>query len=241
MTRPRPASPSNCLTGISHKTHMKPKFFLILAVVALRSISAEAQPSPLGAATPIANVKFTDQRTLDIAKKLAEEYKVVMSISGILIGNDSLHLSFSVPQGILKDVLDILVIADPRFIWRQESDGAIAITVKGAPLSVLDVTLKSFDAENLERWDLVLRILKIPEVADWLTRNSCTMGEIVHFAGPSPRGGFRTQPANNWPIVVHARDVRLRSLLNEMAAKSKTYFWHAVQWDDRPCDINLTP
>ena len=206
-----------------------------VALLAMSSLNASGQSASFGASTPVANVTFSDLRAVEIVKTLAERYRVVIGMSGVLLmGSDDRLVSVSVQEGTFKDVLDAFVRADPRFTWRQEDDGAIAVVTKSASLPVLDVVVKSFDVDHPDRYSLTRRIINLPEVKEWLHKNACQMIEIIdgvgHPAGP-----------DTWPIELHLKDVRLRAVFNRLALESKTYFWTAAQIDQNPCTINIRP
>jgi hypothetical protein len=207
---------------------------ILIATLAVISIGASGQNAPLGALTPVADATFTDTRAIEIAKALAEKYNVVIGVSGVLIGSDARLVSVSIHGGTMKDVLDAIVKADPRFTWRQEDDGGIALLTRGASLSVLDVMVKAFDAEHPPRFGLSTQIISLPEVTDWLQKNSCQMAEIIRISG----GPGRTDV---WPVKLHLKDIRLEALLNIIALESKTYFWSALEYNDHPCAINIRP
>jgi hypothetical protein len=53
---------------------------------------------------------------------------------------------------------------------------------------------------------------------------------------------FSDPPPRNWgEFAVHARDVPFSAVLDEIAAKSGTYSWFAIQHRAGPCMIDLKP
>lgn len=77
----------------------------LIALLGVVSVTASGQSAQTGASTPVADVTFSDLRTVEIVSALAERYKVVIGFSGVLIGSDSRLVSVSVQKGTVKDVL----------------------------------------------------------------------------------------------------------------------------------------
>ena len=155
--------------------------------------------------------------TFNALQTLAEKYHVVIGVYGTFIGSDN-HIDISIKDGTLGDALDAIVKADQRYEWVQTDGGAIHFTSRGSPLSLLDVIVRSFDDDNPARVQTEERLAKFPEVADWLHAHRCTMGEMVMDHEPEWR-----------KFVVHAKDSPLSAVLDEIAAKSGTYIWDAIQ------------
>lgn len=185
--------------------------------------------SPVGN-IPVKNVAM-NERTLNILAALAEKYKVVIGVYGTLLGSDSSKINVAVTEGTLADVLNSVTAQDPRFEWKQADDGGIHITTRESPLPVFEIRVASFDAEGLGRAEAVPQLTRIPEVASWLNTHRCLMDEIV--AG---------RPPSDWAhFPVHVKDEPLSFLLDQIAAKSRTYFWSAIRYSVEPCTINLKP
>jgi hypothetical protein len=192
--------------------------------------NATAQLSPRASLIPIKNVDFND-RALNILVALADRYKVVVGVYGTLIGSDSGTIRISIREGTLRDVLDALVNQDGRFEWSQSDDGSIHVRTKEAPLSLTAVKVSSLDIENPKRMEAVQLLSRIPEVSSWLQQHGCSMDEML--AGPLPQ---------DWgQFSVRVTDKPLSGVLDEMAARSSTYFWSLIRYNDQPCSINLRP
>jgi len=207
-------------------------FGIITLVLALAIVpgSTTAQLSPRASLIPINNVDF-DDRALNILAALADRYKVVVGVYGILRGDDSGTIKISIRKGTLKDVLDALVNQDARFEWSQSADGSIHVSIKQAPLSLAAVKVSSLDIENPKRIDAAQLLSRVPEVSSWLQQHGCSMDEML--AGPPPR---------DWGhFSVRIIDRPLSGVLDEIAARSGTYFWSVIQYNDQPCFINVRP
>jgi len=200
---------------------------LALAILSGRAVS---QSTRSASSVHVERTEFND-RAMNIFGVLAQKYKVVIGVSGTLIGSDSRVVNVSLESGTLKDVLDVIVTQDTRFQWQQNSNGSIHVSIKNSPLTLLDITVPVFDAENPKRAEIVDQLSQIPETSTWLRQHECSMEEM--FAGP---------PAREWgQFSVHLKDVPLSSVLDEIAASSRTFFWSAIKYNNRPCAINVKP
>jgi hypothetical protein len=161
--------------------------------------------------------------------KLAEKYHVVVGIYGIHVGPESQVIEVSISDGTLADAFDAIVTQYPQLEWKQASNGAVHFTFRDSPLSLIEVPVSSFDAENPGRMETSGRLAELPEVASWLRNHACTIEEMV--AGHIPE---------EWQkFAVHARTVPFSGLFDEIAAKSGTYAWSAIQYSSEPCAINV--
>ena len=120
---------------------------------------------------------------------------------------------------------------DPRFEWHENSEGNVAVRIKGSPLPLVEVMVRTFDLEDPARLEVAALINGIPEVNGWLKDHSCEMAEL--FMG--------RPPTYKWQITMHANNKPLWAILDGIASKSNTFFWSAVQWSNQPCVINLRP
>jgi hypothetical protein len=157
-------------------------------------------------------------------------------------------IDVEIKDGTLADVFDAIAdshrhilsthqsigsVTDQQFDWHQDSNGAVHFVQRGAPFSLMDVVVHSFDYENPQWPEITDRLRNIPEVSSWLRDHKCTMpGETIFLAGqpPSPWGQFS----------VHAKDVPITSILDQVAAESRTYYWRAAQITESDrCDVNI--
>ncbi len=206
------------------------EFARCAAVAILLAATASSQA---GAVTPSSipvHGLTLDGMTIGVLTELAEKYHVVIGIYGTFIGTDSLWLHLSFADGTLGEVLDAIVKADPRFEWKQADDGAVHFVSRDAPLSLLDTTVHSFDVKSPGRHSIWDDMRRVPEVARWLQGHGCVMGEIIIIVGRPPKRWGR--------FAVHAGDVPLSAVFDEIALKSGTYRWAAIQDTANPCRIN---
>ena len=138
-----------------------------------------------------------------------------------------------VKDGTLGEVFDAIVRAEPRFLqWRTSANGAIHF-IEDGPLPLLDITVHSFEVEDLRRRDLWSTLPQIPEVSGWLKEHGCIINQIYAGSMPQEWGKF----------AVHANDIILSAVLDDIAAKSGTYFWAVdrIQGSTGKCMITVVP
>src|SRR4051812_5416016 len=116
------------------------KIVRLSAAVAIATTLGFAQEgrSVASASTPVSSVSFESMRVMEIAKRLAQTYHVVIGVSGLCVGPNNRLVSVTVSRGSIKDVLDAAVTADPKFTWHENRDGTNLMAVNGASLGVLD-------------------------------------------------------------------------------------------------------
>lgn len=186
-----------------------------------------------------------------ILRDLAEEYRLVIGVYGsgdFRFVEMPVTIDVEIEDGTLADVFDAIAdssrhslsthqtigsVTDQQFEWHQESNGAVHFVLRGAPFSLMDVTVHSFDYENPQWPEITDHLRNIPEVSSWLRDHKCFLqGEEIYLAG---------QPPKPWTkFSVHARDLPLWSILDRIAADSKTYYWRAarITGPDR-CGVNI--
>jgi hypothetical protein len=186
-----------------------------------------------------------------ILSDLAEKYRLVIGVYGS--GNYRLvempkGIDVEIKDGTLADVFDAIAdihrhsvsthqtigsMTDQQFEWHQDTNGGVHFALQGAPFSLMDVTVHSFDYENPQWPEITDRLRSIPEVSDWLRDHKCSLPpEEIYIAG---------QPPKPWrKFSVHARNLPLSSILDQIAAESNTYYWHAAQLTEPDrCDVTI--
>ncbi len=202
----------------------------LLLTVLLTSIFSLSQSLVPQSSLEVNGAQYQGQ-TIDVLATLARNYQVVIGVYLTHVGSDNKTVKVSIDKGKLKDVFDAIVAQDPRFTW-TETGGSIHFSSKSSPLNLPAVTLRSVALENPSRIGIVGIVRQIPEISSWLQKHNCQMDEFV--AGRVP---------TEWPrnFSVSVSDVSFASLLDQIAAKSGTYFWSAIQYRTQPCAINVTP
>ncbi len=227
--------------------------FFLISILATSVLNLSAQ---VNVATPssirVHHFVVKGKTAPKILDDLAKEYRLVIGVYGS--GNTRfvempVAIDFEIKDGTLADVFDAIAdshrhsvvsshqtigsVTDQQFEWHQDSNGAVHFVLRGAPFSLMDVTVHSFDYENPQWPEITDRLRNIPEVSSWLRDHKCFMpGEEIYIVG---------QPPKPWTkFSVHARNLPLSSILDQITAESNTYYWRAAQvtGPDR-CDVNI--
>lgn len=167
--------------------------------------------------------------TLEVVHSLAAKYHVVIGAYGTILGTDNKTIEISIENGTLGDALDAITKADPQFEWHRNSNGAIHFVSRSAPLPLMDVVVPSFEVDNPQGPEILDRLQSVPAVRIWFQKHKCSMNNSIMNAGgePTPWGNFSVQ----------ARDLPVSSILDEIAAKSRSYYWSFIQYGPGPCGI----
>jgi hypothetical protein len=215
--------------------------FILICILAISVFNLSAQ---VNVATPssirVHHFVVRGKTPPKILGDLAKKYRLVIGVDGsgdFRFVEMPVAIDVKIKDGTLADVFDAIAdskrhsvstyqtigsVTDQQFEWHQDSNGAVHFVLRGAPFSLMDAPVHSFDYENPQWPEITDRLRVVPEIDSWLQAHKCSMpGETIFLAGqlPSPWGQFS----------VHVRDVPLASILDQVAAESHTYFWHAVQ------------
>ena len=120
----------------------------------------------------------------------------------------------------LRETLDSIVLADPRYRW-QLTDGVInVLPVSGEPAS-LSTRIRELDVRNVTSasWPLG-KLQALPEVKKAITDLRLRWGVTLFASGQPPH------PAS---FSVHCRDVTLREALNAIARAQGIAVWDHVE------------
>ena len=208
------------------------KFVAISLFVVAASLGAQVNVVT-ASSIPVHNYAQKQKgHTRYVLQALAEKYHVVIGVYGDVSDVDEPTFDISIKDGTLSDVFDAIVKADPRFEWYQNANGAVHFLTQGTPNPLADVTVHSFDDENPQEEEVGDRLFDVPEIRSWLQDHKCVRYHEIVFAGAG-----RPQPWEQFSV--HARDLPLSSILDEIAAKSRTYYWVAVQFSTKPCRVDI--
>jgi len=199
---------------------------LCLLIALVPTAGAQKKQSP--SSTPVRDVEYSD-RTMNILPDLARRYRVVIGVSGIIIGTDNAKVNIVVRRGTLADVFNAITSRDSRFQWHQSDNGSIHFSVGNSPLSLANVSVRAFEVHNPIRIDFSSQIARIPEVHAWLSEHNCLLEQL--FMGKPPTWKHFSIQRENAPVS---------SLFDEAASKSETYFWAAILYTGNPCRINVS-
>ncbi|MGO9125279.1 MAG: hypothetical protein ACLP6G_10385 [Terriglobales bacterium] len=214
---------------------MKKVVLAVIASIALLAVDAWAQVGgPTPSSIPVRDLAESGVPAENILRDLAAKYHVVIGVYGTMIGRDRLRrISIKVKKGTLKQVFDAITRADPRLEWRETANGSVHFVTWRSPASFMEVILHSFDYQNPQQEQVTYYLTTLPEIHRWLKDNKCIGWDrntvIIAGGRPQPWGKFS----------VHASDLPLPMILDEIAAKSQAYFWAAIQYSTDPCGVDI--
>ena len=193
-----------------------------------RPVSAQAE-SPLS--IPVHD--FTrNGYPLEVVRILAVEYRVVIGVSGTTVGGDNRTINISVQNGTFVNALDAITRADPRLKWHVTKNGTVHFET-GAPLSLMNIRVRTFDVDNPpENWDAFEGLDKSPAVRTWFRNAGCRSQEHVSAGGVGP-----TLWRN---FSVHEKNLPVSSILDELAARSHSYYWSIIKEVNKVCGIEMS-
>jgi len=205
---------------------------LTLSIIGVISIMAASLSAQVNAASP-SSIPVNDfaakSYTLEVVSDLAQKYHVVIGAYGTILHANNRTIEISIKGGTLSDALDAITTADPRFEWHESSNNSVHFVPRGAPLSLMNVMVHSFDIDAPQDTDILARLKSAPAVQKWLQKRKCPKDYAVIGAGGEPT------PWRNFSV--HARDLPVYSILDEIAAKSRSYYWSVIQYGPEPCAI----
>jgi hypothetical protein len=202
-------------------------FLLALLVTNLNAQASLATPSSI----PVHHLAIKAQTPLRILNRLAKKYHLVIGVYGNVAGYQ-VPIEVKIRNGTLADVFDAIIRADQRVEWQQGSNGAVHFVVRDAPLPLMDVTVHSFDYENPIWPEITDRLRTIPEINGWLQAHKCSIADDTIF--------LRGKPPRRWRrFSLHAKDLPVLTILDQIAAESRTYFWHSNQTMSDPCAVTI--
>lgn len=208
-------------------------FYLIMPIV-LMITSTEAQVNGVTpSAVAVHGFNQKDMMTQAILQLLAEKYHFVIGVYGTIVGRDRLKtIDIQIADGTLADAFDAVTKADARFAWHEDRNGAVHFVTWRSPLSLMDVTLPSFDDENPREETTSDRLFEVPEIRAWLQTHKCVREHTIQVTG---------RPPVPWSkFVFDATGLPFSAVMDEIAAKSRTYYWDAVQYSSEPCRVDIS-
>jgi hypothetical protein len=205
----------------------KPLFFVLLI---LAFVASSAQEPPKNRVTPqqLRIVQYNG-RLAHFLATLADEY-------GIVIGFETDSqlpetVKFEARNVTFHQLLDAIVLAEPRYRWR-EVNGAIEFYPAVGVRPVLDTVIKSFELKDGHFDEAAEGLMNLPEVQYCIAAMALTRREV---APRFPRAGA--------PFSLRLEQLTVRQSMHEIAKKSEIYFWMYYQSNEkeRPFSLRSQP
>ena len=192
-------------------------FFLLMLLIA-PAVFAQEPPRPQ-ATTETLRVIVYDGHLRALLASLADQYHVVIGVESDAQSPE--RIKFEAHDVTFHQILDAMVIAEPRYQWR-EIDGSIEFypTVRINP--VLDTVIERFEVKDSRFAEAVDSLINLPEVKSSLAAMALTRNE----SGNRPLGVGDA-------FSLRLERVTVRQALHEIAKRSGTYFWSFRLFGDK--------
>lgn len=174
----------------------------------------------------VASFELSDVPMSLLLERLAKTYQVPIGLETIPKEGDKASHEFSVriEEGTVRDVLEAVIRADPRYKW-EEIDGVINVSPKTGGSPILEIVVSNFRVDYANRKDAGLSIIQLPEVKARLKELGLTRSDFGSLPAPSyddlPRFSLRL------------RNVSVRRILNEIMKISGSSYWVFSRYGDR--------
>jgi hypothetical protein len=159
-----------------------------------------------------------DAEAESILVRLAEEHKVPLGMEHVPLAPDGKrgkHINVKVERGTIRDVLNAITRADPRYEW-VEADGVINVFPKQQKNSLLETTVDEFQV-NQERADFAVdALMKLPEVKAKLEKMGLRFRNVISLPAGVP---------NSFPHPFSIYKATVRQVLNRLMKESDSYYW----------------
>lgn len=132
--------------------------------------------------------------------------------------------TFAPVGSTLRDALDSVVIADPRYEWYID-EGAINLVPSSKKPALLDVIIKDFKVNHTKTLDKVVReLLSSPEVRSRANELHLTQGAMqIGIAALDRPGSAEVEESNDFTL--HVQNLSVRDILNTIARMHGTAVW----------------
>ena len=168
----------------------------------------------------------------DAVKQVAQTYRVVIGFQEVITPPYDKLVMIHIPKANVAFALNAIVEADPRYGWRQATDGSFRVFKKESTASLADVVVKVFNAKAQSWPELSELFDKTPEITAWLKDHKCSRGEAIVGNGVPPQDDGKK-------ISLNADGKHFSEILDEVAKVRGAYYWSVVQFGQEPCRVSI--
>jgi hypothetical protein len=152
---------------------------------------------------------------------LAQQYHVPIGFEALPRGSGtqraaSVHID--VRYGTVRDVLNVIMAADPVYMWEESKEGVINVYPRDHAGSFPDVEVTEYSDPNVYRDGAINDLLKSSEVQRWMEA-----GVRPHY-----QGNTATQSSPGGPLIYHIampENSSVRSILNSILTLTGSNYW----------------
>jgi hypothetical protein len=161
-----------------------------------------------------ANLVLDNASPVTLLRTLSATSRVPIGIETIPSDSGS-TVSIQIVDGTVRQVLDQIVKADPRYRW-EVREGVINLLPNERNDSLLDVTIVHFNFQDMDAEDVPAAILALPEVQAHLSAMRIVASKGVMYEGP-----VRKLPV----FSITLSNVTVKEILNEILRRRYSNFW----------------
>lgn len=181
----------------------------------------------------VISVELIDLPLSSALERFAQAYNVPIGFEAIPLMNDaqvSNKIRIQIDKGTVGDVLNAIVQADPRYEW-EETDDFINIFPKVGRNPALDIVIRDFRVDEINKMDAGRALTYIPEVKAKLGEMGLTRNDIISTPTNEP---YYSLP--KFSLSLHG--VTVRTILNEITKKGGGIYWAFYQYNNREFTIH---
>ena len=168
----------------------------------------------------ISGFESTDEPIDQILGKLSKSYGVPIGLEKIApkaaASSGERRISVKVEKGTVRDILDSVIRADPRYEWKEVA-GVINVLPRRARNPILEVPVSSFKISDVNWMDVRQALQTTAEIKGGLERMGLRERSVTTILG----SGNNDLPK----FSLDMRDTTLRGILNEILKVKGYSFW----------------
>jgi hypothetical protein len=170
---------------------------------------------------PISVVGETFSTLADAVDMMSAEYKVHFGLEYASDDQDKRAFNLDLSPSRVEQALDKLVIEKPEYLWALD-DGVYILYPKTNASSLLQLRVRAFAIHDASEAEASEEINQLPELADWLSKQSVRRREI--------EVGGRSECSANARVSLKLNAVTFRTVLNSLIKAFRCSNWTVVRY-----------
>jgi len=172
--------------------------------------------------------EFADVPITTPVRRLADMYYIPIGLEVVTEkkGERTKRISIKVEEGTIRDVLDAIVQADPRYKWEEVND-VINIFPKEAGSPLLETVVSHFQVDQVNKVIASSAISETPEVKKKIKEMGISRAELIALSMwniPPPDFVVR--------FSLNLYNVTVRRILNEIMKAAGSNYWVFYRYGD---------
>lgn len=168
-----------------------------------------------------------------ILDRLAKTYGVLIGVEAIAetrLKKTEQMITIKVAEGTVRDVLNRVVKADPRYTW-MDRDNIVNVFPKDKRNPLLETMIRDFKVNRVNREEALELLEQLPGVKAKLTQGKFRLRDLRSLPG-EPISGLRR-------FSLNLHNVSVRTILNEITKASDGSYWLFFVYGDRHEFVSL--